>query len=895
MKTTFIERPPDQSRIVMAIARLLPAEFIKKIALAIVFSVVVVSLFNIIFYKDYIKVRKFPDYGPTLFSGGQPNILLWLYIVLVVSATGIGWLLTALSARSSLGDRLRRNSQYDVGLITIALMILTVTMTAIVTGDMQTEHYRTSLLLLGGTFLGVGVSSISIQKIETGGVSIILHFARRLPKTEQKFAEYAKFIFILIFIVIAVFHMPKIPVLYGMAVQASMVKESVGLFLALLFGSAGIGYLLANSPLPSKRLTLSLILSSIYLISIRESWIYWDVDAFHEGESFLTANLLLNGPYKFLEDFFPVHGMGRNILHGYYAGIFSDYNLYFYRIIQALTYPFIHVLIAAFLYRYTRKLFVPMTFFVISYLFGFVEERDISPFFLMALLLIPLKIKKSDIPLKIAAGIMLFLESIFSLEFFVLLNIAMAVTFICRLYLQIRSRRFNIPWMYVSYYGGLLAALFLLGSGFSHWLSAVRNALTKSPNLLERSLEARESFSFLPFSLSSFFAVFLLFHLVNSVAFLRGSRRMISDKNMLVVIFSLVSLMFFTRAFNRSDIAHVVYAYSASLPVIVGFALRYKYIRGQDFLLGSLALVIFLGATYAQKGSFSMNILSQRPIYDERLTRGDVRPLQNFGAIQVPSGTVSDDSHMTQAELNELQSMVRDGYKIFDMSNQPVLIYGAVKSPLVTNDIHTLFYNTYGEQVAVIEKLKFSGNKTIVLWSAGYWTETLDYTYMEYRLPILSEYINTAYRFAYRVGRFTILSDQPLLGKTALTSGIGREQYDLGFAPSRMEPYKQESVSTLASFSADRTSIKGLTPDAIAIDVFAAEKGPIYLQLLSNGLPVCTVTFSVLEGASVNFIRLANLPAYRHSEPTELTVRAGNSNVRVDEVRLLALTKKDGI
>jgi hypothetical protein len=248
---------------------------------------------------------------------------------------------------------------------------------------------------------------------------------------------------------------------------------------------------------------------------------------------------------------------------------------------------------------------------------------------------------------------------------------------------------------------------------------------------------------------------------------------------------------------------------------------------------------------------------------------------------------------MTVAELNELQSVVRDGFKIFDMSNQPVLIYGAVKSPLVTNDIHTLFYNTYGEQIAAIRKLKSAG-KTVVLWSAGYWTETLDSTYVEYRLPILSEYINTAYPFTYRIGRFVILADQPLAGKTALPNGRGREQYDLGFAPSRMGPYRQENASALASFSSDRIPIGEMKPDAVAIDVSATENGRIGLQLFSQGHPVCKITFSVVEGASVNFIRLANLPAY-YSAVDELTVKAESSNVRVENVKLLRLTKEDSL
>jgi hypothetical protein len=273
-----------------------------------------------------------------------------------------------------------------------------------------------------------------------------------------------------------------------------------------------------------------------------------------------------------------------------------------------------------------------------------------------------------------------------------------------------------------------------------------------------------------------------------------------------------------------------------------------------------------------------MDVLKQRPGYDARLNRNDVRSLRDFGAIQVPAGTI-DDSQMTSAELAGLQSLVKAGYRLFDMTNEPVLIYGAVNSPLVARDIHTLFYNTYREQMEVVSRLKNS-DKTLIVWSAGHWSETLDSTYVEYRLPIVSEYVIRTYPYTYRIGRFVIFSKQPLT-EARDESTLLRNRYDLGYAPSRMEPYKQEFESELITKVDAAQNIGESKPDALQIEADATGGGVVAITLLKNGERVCFITFKVPRGKSENFIRLSNLPAYIRYAPDKIAVEEGDVGTRI--------------
>lgn len=844
--------------------------FIARIAFAIICGVVLTYLFKLSIYDGYLGLRKFPDYGPTLFSGGQPDKLLYLYIVLVAVSTLLGLALLKYFKYMPLLDKWAASGASNIiGTITLLLMFTTVSIAALVTGGTHTSHFKIVLFLL----TGFGVATFFIRR--SLGTKLL-----------NDLVAVSEATFSFLFAAIVLFHLPKIPVLNAIFQQSANKGAAIGLFFGMITLATTISYFLTRSSPRSTWLKLSILLVGVYVVSIREAWINWGVDAFHEGESFLTANYLINGSYKFLADFFPVHGLGRNILHGYFAAIFSDNNLYFYRAIKAITYPFVHVLIFAFLYRYTKKFSVPLAFFVLSYLLGIVEELDIEPFVLLAFILVPLSGNSNKQHWgRVGAGIALFLASIYSFEYFILLNIGMFVTFVHYLYIGNRAKLYPTPWLHISFYGCILIFVAVLGSNIVIWLDIVRNALAKSPNLLERSLESPRDFSILFFFISAFFAPFLLFNITSIVSFIR-KQKYTNTLATLVAVFSMLSLMFFVRAFNRSDIGHVLYGHSISIPVIIGLAIYYKAISDRAVILISLALLTIQGTNTAINGQLSMDVLKQRPGYDARLSRNDVRALQEFGAIKVPSGTI-DGSHMTAAELVGLQSLVKEGYRIFDMTNEPVLIYGAVNSPLVAKDIHTLFYNTYREQLEVVSRLKASG-KTVVLWSAGHWSETLDSTYVEYRLPLVSEYIIRAFPMTYGIGRYVIYAQQELPVGGIVNYGV-RNHYDLGLAPSRMTPYRQERVSTLMENATGNVKISEKKPDAIYVDVGATGGGRIFINLKNQGKNVCSVAFIVPRGDSKNFIRLSNLPAYIRNHVDEIDVSAGDAGSKINKISLAEL------
>lgn len=851
--------------------RLPLAQIIILLGIAVSLSFIITYFFKIVLYDNYIGVRKFFDYGPTLFLGGQPDILTYLYIMLVVTSFFLGLGLTSLSTRIPLFIRWTEHLiNIRLEWIVIALIFLIVTITAITTDSLYTVHFRYALYLLAclSSFVFLIKKPFLFNKIEA-------------------LISFAKYIFILIFIAILLFNLPKVPVLIEIFFQSDHKKATTGLFLGMSFFALGLGYFITRLRSRSERLILSLILASIYIISIRESWIYWGLDAFHEGESFLSVNLLINSPYKFLVDFFPVHGLGRNILHSYFASIFSESNLYFYRVVKAITYPFIHVLIFAVLYRYTKKLTIPLGFFVISYLLSFIEELDIEPFLLIAFLMVPLTVKDiNNTARKVVVGVMLFMASIYSLEYFVFLNIAMAITFIHHFYIKIRFGKQPIPWMHIAFYLSSLVFVVALGSRFIIWVSHVLSAIEKSPNLLERSLVSPNDFSLTFFLLCGFFVVFLLFHLASIVTFLRKSKNL-SAKSMLVAIFSMLSLMFFVRAFNRSDIGHVMYAYSISIPMIIALTIHYKLITERTIVLILFIVLIINGwDMYRKHNTLSIDTLKQRPNYDSRLNVNDVQPIQSFGSMQVPAGVISD-AQMNTAELEEFQSLVKEGYRFFDMTNQPVLIYGAVKSPLVTDDIYTIFYNSYREQLDVINKLKHN-EQTLILWTAGHWSETLDYTYVEYRLPILSSYIISSYPHTYRVGRFVILSQQSLNREIA-EGNMFREKYDLGFAPSRMGPYNQEYVTSLLSSEAELTNYRESKPDALLIETNAIDGGQLEVVFSKDEKIIGIVTFKVPIGDSNNFIRLSNLPFYIRSNPDSIKVLKGDAGAKIKNINYLKI------
>ena len=788
--------------------------------------------------------------------------MLYLYVVLVAASTTAGCLLTW---------RMPVTDSVSVGWRWLAMILVMLLVTASVIGagmigrDLSSPHEHAVWWALAVT---AGAGCVAGLPVMAPALSLLPALAVR--------------VFAFLFTTIVLFHLPKLYVLHDMFLQSGMKYPTAGLFLGLSALAAAMGLLLARGRSRVEQLLLATLLVAIYLVSIRESWVYWGLDAFHEGESFLAVPLMTSGRYGFLTDFFPVHGLGRNILHGYYMALFGDNNLYFSRVVQALTYPFVHVLVAACLYRYARSLLVPLAFFVLAYLFGLLEERDVSPFLLLAFLLVPLADEdgRAGLLLKLGAGLALFLSAIYSIELFIFLNVAMAATLghwlVSRVWHGSAGR---MPWMHIAFYVALLLFFVSQGGGAQAWLDAVLNTLQKSPNLLQRTLEAPQEFSPLFLLISACFALFMLFFVAQVVAFLRSVSHRTASLDMLVAMVAMLSLMFFVRAFNRSDEGHVLYAFAISLPVMLAVAMHYRWISMRTFSLCSLmVLMLFVAQGLATK-TLSLDVLRQRPQYDNRLKQADVRPAENFGAIAVPAGIVGD-AQMTRDELATLHALVADGYSLFDMTNQPVLVYGALRSPLVTNDIHTLFYNTYGEQQAAIRRLQ-AKDKVVVLWSANHWSETLDSTYAEYRLPVLSEYVLRTYPVAYRVGKFILFARRPVLGLFSKNIAL-RTNYDLGFAPSRMMPYKNEIMLMGSGVGGGYVhDFRALNVSAALVSVNATGGGKVFVEMKKHGRLICRVGFNVPRGDSQNFVRLSNLPVYVRENPDSVSVVAGDAGSRI--------------
>jgi hypothetical protein len=116
---------------------------------------------------------------------------------------------------------------------------------------------------------------------------------------------------------------------------------------------------------------------------------------------------------------------------------------------------------------------------------------------------------------------------------------------------------------------------------------------------------------------------------------------------------------------------------------------------------------------------------------------------------------------------------------------------------------------------------------------------------------------------------------------------LPRDQYDLGYAPSRMGPYKQEIVSELITNANSILNISVSKPDALQVETDATGGGVVTVYIRKKGERVCIVNFKVPKGNSKSFIRLSNLPAYVRSAPDEITVNAGDAGTRVIATKLL--------
>ncbi len=851
------------------------SDFIVRVVISLALGLICTLLFKIYIYDAYISLLKYPDFGPSLHKGIKPDELTYLYVVFVATSTLIGFLMTW-----NICNRveLLKNRSYLAFLMIILLIGVSVISSSFLGHKYATQYTYSILRLLLFSLISLIIISVVIQHPR------IKPILKLLPKLSSR-------LFVFLFSIIVLFHLPKLYVLHAMFRESGMAYPAAALFLGFSFLAALLGMVITRGRSYFEQFVVTLFLIMVYIVSIRESWVFWGLDAFHEGETFLALPFMTDERYQFLKDFFPVHGLGRNILHSYYTIFFTDNNLYFSRISQALTYPFIHVLIAACLYRFSNLILVPICFFVLTYLFGLFEERDLSPFLLLAFLIVPLKSddKRNFILQKWVTGLVLFLASIYSLEYFVFLNIVILVILVHWSFSRLKNAQSsNYPLILISFYLCTFLFFIWLGSSSLHWFEAIQNALNKSPNLLERPLEAPDKFSFIFFFISCFFAIFILFFITQVIFFLRSQSHRISSLELLVAIFSMLSLLFFVRAFNRSDIGHILYAFGVSLPIIISLSLYYRWCSPVFFSAVSLMLLMgFVIQGFVNK-NLTIEVLRQRPNYDSRLSQKDVRPAQHFGNIVIPKGVI-DNTHITNDELIGLDNLVKEGYKIFDLTNQPVLINGVINSPLVSNDMHTLFYNNYNEQQSVIKQLQLS-KKVVILWSANHWSETLDSTYVEYRLPILTSFILKNYTKSYKIGKFILLSNSDLNFTVFKDFNLSYRKYNLGYSPSRMSQYKQEIFSDPISVSTI-DPIKGLNPVAISIDLEATGGGDVVIKQMFNGAVISEIFFKAPKGKSKNFIRLNNIPNYYHAGSPMFEITASDPGTKIEKINFFNIAK----
>lgn len=838
-------------------------------------------VFKIVPYDLFIGKRSFYDMGPSLLNGRQPDMLQYSYVVLVVLASA--------AAAGFLWWRCRNDS----GALAVSYPNVTPYTYATVLG------FAALMQIVVSSLAGVGwtpfmTSAIGWSVIALGGL-VAFHYKRtKVLSVATSLEPTARIVIIAAFAAMCVAHAGKLITLGAIFLQTGMRQQAWIVFILFIGIAFIIGWLCTPKKTFTSRVRGALLGGTVYIISIREASILWGVDTFHEGETFLTGTFLLGGAYEFLSQFIPIHGLGRNVLPSYISALFSNDNLYFSRTVRALYFPLVDVLIVGFLVKYSGSVIVALCFFVLNYLFGFLFDWDISPFFLVALLLVStIRGQIHCAGMAFAAGLALFMESIYSYEFFLFIHISLVATLGFGSY-QYSGRSFppSLRWLYAGFYGATVVFFISLWNRSSIWFDVLRNAIGKSPNLLQRELEIPTGFSPEFFLLVSFVSLFVVFHLVNIVGFLPYIRRAkLNPKRVVIVACSMVSLMYLVRAFNRSDMGHVLMALYISAPVILGLLLHYRFVRRDLVVIGTCLAITVKLSSLLWHGQLSLDVFKQAAFLDARLATNTVPSLAELGSLKIPAGTASRDL-VTPEELGILVGLKNAGFKLYDMSNQPLLVYGIVGAPLVDRDMHSIFYNTFNEQLEVIQRLE-RARDSLVIWSSRHWTETLDGTYSELRLPILADYILKLYSYTYQFGRFTVLSRSELEGwreERIESDSLLRRHYDLGFAPGRMSHYGGERVMLIKDVGAmNMVDIKGSKPDAVRIEVLAHSETKVVIAVFKEDRELVAISFRVHPGTTHHFVRLNSLPAVVRDDPTTFRYEIEGDTAVVMKTELLKL------
>ena len=816
--------------------------------LGLLAGVLATWVFKYAVYDSYFRSKRFSDYGPTLFAGGDPAVWTVLYAVLIsisFVASCVFYLLFL--RRPRLGEIAR---QIPTSLMVIVVSCLGVTVVPL------------KLATISGSPWGIVTGSV--------GLLICLAVAWCMLRFQtDRIARVFQFVLYSVFGTILLLQAPKLNGMYYLIVSSGEQCSFLVLLLAVITMIIGIAYIASQAFEPKDMWRILALLVAIYVLSIMEGRMYWSSDGFHDAEGFLSASILTAKSHIYDGGIFvPFHGYFRNIWPSYAAVLIQPDNYFIYRLTEALLVPLVNVCMLAAVVALTRKLAVGIAVFCFIYIFRVFIPFDNELLLSLAVLLSLLRPETGwrDKLLRGSIGLILLLLSLVSFELMLFGNIAM-LALLVKIILdhlfgseRASSGLADALITHFVYYG---CAVILVAANFDRSLATLQllsDSFAKSPNLLERDVILSGLFEPTWFFIFAFGPVAIWFYLGNLSTLVRFDKRTASPEWAMRILASIIFLMFFIRAFNRSDDGHFLYALAISVPLAIGYLIRDRPAMVSRFV--SICSVCLLGlfANDIVRGGAPIDRLKQAAWFDSRITRDSIRPMKEIGLIRAPVGVIGE-ALISAEELQKFTALRVSGYGLFDMINMPTVFYGVLGFHVRTRDYCTLFLNTYKEQKEIIQCLQ-KQDKALIAWSANYWTETLDYTYVETRLPLITQFVARQFQYVYKVGRFLVLSknEVPELDGARASSNDFRRDYNLGKAPAKMAPYREERITNSIRIMLPDTIAN--RPDALMLRFDGKSEGMRTLNVVADGAVMVSVCFDVGLGVTSHFIRLSNLPRY---------------------------------
>lgn len=834
----------------------------QKLQNIVLVSMVFATLFTIVFTNgvltNFFINKKYYDYGVSLFIGNSPDKDLYIYILAITSSvffiTSL-WLLSKILIFRKLDLFSFENKKISIFFISVFLFFTPF--------YAHTEIPYVYMIVFLTMFL----------------ISIYFNENKNITYVTNSFL-------ILILSIILFYHIPKVTVLVDIFYASGKPKTIIGLFCALVISIFFITFNLFKSASVRHKILVSFIFVLIFFIGINEYRTTWGIDVFHEAEGVLNGHFLFNAQYAFYENFFPIHGLFRNSIPAYISTFFSDNNLYLVRVVTTFYSSFFILLVTMLIYRFSN-IFISIGFFILNYTYPLLDPLDLSPFLIISFLLLSVANKESKY-LYYLTGIFLGLDSIYSYEFMIFYLLAFSFIASVYFYKNNSKKTYTRDIIFGFLFIWLIIAVYLntrLPSLFSYMIELLK----MSPNLLDRPIDfpKKESFIFLIIYVILPFFVFLHLLQASKYVFLEKTNKF----GFILAIFSLVSLMYFTRALNRSDDGHIIQGLYISIPIFIAFFVFYSTRNRQFFTTFVSVIVVFQIYNQFMQNKEFFSFLKNSALYDRRMTKDQIPLGGSFGKAYVP--LISLDSVISSSEMNGLMMLKSNGYTVFDYTNQPYLVYGILGYNLTHADIYTIFTNTMTQQKNIISSLT-ENKKAVILFTANHWSETLDNNYQEYRLPIVSKYIAITYPYKYILGRFVVLSqenlsfynDQKSRNNDKLTT-----QYNLGFAPARMTFYKEECISRRIQVDLNKNGIFQISKsffDALILKATnITDDSDIKLTFRHDDLVIFTISFKPKNGFEENFIRFSNLLIYNQNNVNNIKIEVKGCDLK--KIELLKL------